>query len=125
MSKLRPREYIFSITNSGTDKLIMFLGIPIRIDRSRYYKKICAEMPVDDNKIVIDNFNGGSYGCNPKYITEELLTRNKNYDIVWLVKSVKKETEKGNFPEGIRLVGYGTKQGLKELASAKLWSDLF
>ena len=123
MSKLRPREYIFSITNSGTNKLIMFLGIPIRIDRSGYYKKICAEMPIDNNKIVIDNFNGGSYGCNPKYITEELLKRNRNYDIVWLVKSVKKETEKENFPDGIRLVGYGTKQGLKELASAKLWID--
>lgn len=123
MSKLRPREYIFSLTNSGTDKLIMFLGIPIRIDRSRYYKKFCHDIPIDENKIVIDNFNGGSYGCNPKYITEELLKRNKNYDIVWLVKSVKKETEKGNFPEGIRLVGYGTKQGLKELASAKLWID--
>lgn len=123
MPKLRPWEYIFSLTNSGTDKLIMFLGIPIRIDRSGYYKKFCEELPIDGNKIVIDNFNGGSYGCNPKYITEELLRRNKNYDIVWLVKSVKKETEKGYFPEGIRLVGYGTKQGLKELASAKLWID--
>ena len=123
MAKLRPLEYIFSMTNSGTDKLIVFLGIPIRIDRSRYYKKFCAQMPIEENKIVIDNFNGGSYGCNPKYITEELLKRNKNYDIVWLVKSVKNETQKGYFPQGIRLVGYGTKQALKELASAKLWID--
>ena len=123
MSKLRFRERIFSITNSGTDKLIMILGIPIRIDRSGYYKKICAEMPIYNNKIVIDNFNGGSYGCNPKYITEELLKRNKNYDIVWLVRSVKKEQAKGIFPENVRLVGYETKQGLKELASAKLWID--
>ena len=123
MPKLRPQEYIFSLTNSGKDKLIMFLGIPIRIDRTKYYKKFCEEMPIDNNKIVIDNFNGGSYGCNPKYITEELIRRNKKYDIVWLVKSVKKETEKGYFPKEIRLVGYGTKQALKELASAKLWID--
>lgn len=123
MAKLRPWEYIFSLTNSGTDKLIMFLGIPIRIDRSGYYKKFCQEIEIDNNKIVIDNFNGGSYGCNPKYITEELLRRNKNYDIVWLVRSVKFETQKGYFPERIRLVGYGTKQALKELASAKLWID--
>ena len=123
MPKLRFWEKIFSLTNSGTDKLIMFLGIPIRIDRSGYYKKFCAEIPIEENKIVFDNFNGGSYGCNPKYITEELLRRNKNYDIVWLVRSVKKETEKNVFPQGIRLVGYGTKQGLKELASAKLWVD--
>jgi len=123
MPKLRPIEYIFSLTNSGTDKLIMFLGIPIRIDRSKYYREFCAELPVENNKIVIDNFNGGSYGCNPKYITEELLKRNKNYDIVWLVKSVKNELQKGYFPNEIRLVGYGTKQALKELASAKLWID--
>lgn len=123
MPKLRPLEYIFSMTNSGTDKLIMILGIPIRIDRSAYYKKFCANIAIEDNKIVIDNFNGGSYGCNPKYITEELLKRDKNYDIVWLVKSVKNEIEKGYFPAGIRLVGYGTKQALKELASAKLWID--
>ena len=68
MPKLRPLEKIFSLTNSGTDKLIMFLGIPIRINRSKYYKKFCKEIPVENNKIVIDNFNGGSYGCNPKYI---------------------------------------------------------
>lgn len=123
MAKLRPREYLFSLTNSGTDKLIMFLGIPIRIDRSGYYKKFCADMPIDPKKIVIDNFNGGSYGCNPKYITEELLKRNKNYDIVWLVRNVKKEEESGCFPKGVRLVGYGTKLALKELAGAKLWID--
>ncbi|MBR1460044.1 CDP-glycerol glycerophosphotransferase family protein [bacterium] len=123
MAKLRPREYIFSITNSGTDKLIMFLGIPIRIDMSKYYKKFCRELEVDNNKIVIENFNGGSYGCNPKYITEEIIRRNLPYDIVWLVRNVKKETNKGIFPANVRLVGYGTKIGLKELASAKLWID--
>ena len=123
MSKLRPLEYIFSLTNSGTDKLIMFLGIPIRIDQTKYYKKFCQELEIDNNKIVIENFNGNSYGCNPKYITEEILRRKLPYDIVWLVRSVKKEEEKNVFPPNVRLVGYGTKQGLKELASAKLWID--
>ena len=121
MPKLRPLEKIFSLTNSGTDKLITILGIPIRINRSGYYKKFCAEIPVEQNKIVFDNFNGGSYGCNPKYIAQEILRRNLPYDLVWLVKNVKKETQKANFPENIRLVGYGTKVALKELASAKLW----
>lgn len=121
MPKLRFREKIFSLTNSGTDKLIMFLGIPIRIDRSGYYKKFCAEIPLENNKIVFDNFNGGSYGCNPKYIAEEILKRNLPYEIVWLVKNVKKETNKGVFPPNIKLVGYGTKIALRELAGAKLW----
>ncbi len=123
MPKLRFRERIFSLTNSGTDKLIMFLGIPIRIDRSKYYKKFCSEMPINRNKIVFDNFNGGSYGCNPKYIAQEILKRKLPYELVWLVKSVKQEELKEEFPPEIKLVGYGTKQALKELASAKLWID--
>lgn len=123
MPKLRFRERIFSLTNSGTDKLIMFLGIPIRIDRSKYYKKFCEEISINNNKIVFDNFNGGSFGCNPKYIAQEILRRNLPYELVWLVKSVKKETAKGIFPPEIKLVGYGTKQALKELAGAKLWID--
>ena len=123
MVKLRPLEYIFSLTNSGTDKLIMFLGLPIRINRSGYYKKFCKETKIDNNKIVIENFNGNSYGCNPKYITEEINRRGLKYDIVWLVRSVKKETEKNVFPPNVRLVGYGTKLALQELSSAKLWID--
>ena len=121
MPKLRFREKIFSLTNSGTDKLITILGIPIRINRAGYYKKFCAEIPIQNNKIVFCNFNGNSYGCNPKYIAQEIIKRNLPYDLVWLVKNVKKETNKCVFPPQIRLVGFGTKTGLKELASAKLW----
>ena len=123
MSKLRPLEYIFSMTNSGTDKLIMFLGIPIRIDRSGYYREFCQHLPIEKNKIVFSNFNGASYGCNPKYITEEIIRRKLPYDIVWLVRSVEKEQAKNVFPPQVRLVGYGTKLALKELASAKIWVD--
>ena len=123
MSKLRPLEYIFSITNTGVYKQIMILGILIKFDRSRYYKKFCAQLPIEQNKIVFCNFNGNSYGCNPKYIAQEIIKRNLNYDLVWLVKSVENETNAGNFPPNIRLVGYGTKLALKELASAKLWID--
>ncbi len=121
MAKLRPLERIFSITNSGTDKLIMFLGIPIRIDQSKYYKEICDSMPIDNNKIVFSNFNGNGYGCNPKYIAEEIIKQNLPYDLVWLVKNVSKEEK--NFPKNIRLVGYNTKSALEELAGAKLWID--
>lgn len=123
MAKLRPLERIFSITNSGTDKLIMFLGIPIRIDQTKHYREICDSMPVDNNKIVFSNFNGNGYGCNPKYIAEEIIKQNLPYDLVWIVKNVKKELENNIFPEKIRLVGYNTKTALEELASAKLWID--
>lgn len=123
MVKLRPLEYLFSITNSGTDKLIMILGIPIRIGRAKHFQKICRQLEVNNNKIVFCNFNGNSYGCNPKYITEEIIRQNLPYEIVWLVKNVSEEKEKNVFPSRIRLVGYSTKLVLNELATAKIWID--
>ncbi len=123
MVKLRPREYIFSLTNSGTNKVITILGFKIKLDRTAYYKKFCAELPVEENKIVFCNFNGGSYGCNPKYIAQEIIRRKLPYNLVWLVNSVEKEVAKNYFPPEIKLVGYGTKGALCELASAKLWID--
>ncbi len=123
MAKLTFAQHIFSITNSGSDKLITILGIPIRIDRSGYYKKFCQDLEIDNNKIVFCNFNGASYGCNPKYIAREILKRKLPYELVWLTRDVETETKNKNFPAEIKLVGYDTKQGLKELAQAKLWID--
>lgn len=67
-----------------------------------YY--ICRIFPVDREKIVMWTFEGkGGYGCNPKYIAEEILKRNKegkaDYKIVWLVNDLDK-----TFPPGIKKV---------------------
>ena len=123
MVKLRPLERIFSITNSGTNKLVMLFGIPIKIDRTKFYRNLCLKSQIDNNKIVIDNFEGNSYGCNPKYIVEEIIKRKLPYELVWLVKSVSLEFEKGAFPEQVRLVPIYKKDAFVELATAKLWID--
>ena len=101
MTKLRPLERIFSITNSGTDKLVMLFGIPIKIDRTKYFKN----KPIDDNKIVMDNYMGKGYGCNSKYVAEKLLDLYPDkFDIVWVVSD--KEKEISEFPIGIRTGKY-------------------
>ena len=41
---------------------------------------------VDGKKIVFLNFHGNGYGCNPKYIARELLSRRQDFTVVWLVK---------------------------------------
>ncbi len=123
MTKLSPLERIFSITNSGTNKLVMLFGIPIKIDRTKFYRNLCLKSQIDNNKIVIDNFEGNSYGCNPKYIVEEIIKRKLPYELVWLVKSVSSEFEKGAFPEQVRLVPIYKKDAFVELATAKLWID--
>lgn len=83
------------------------------------WKFFCV-LPVKNNKIVFDSYGGRGYGCDPKYITEELLSREEELDMVWLVQG--KGTE---LPEGVRLVKYGGVRALYELATAKVWVDNF
>ncbi|MBD5401522.1 CDP-glycerol--poly(glycerophosphate) glycerophosphotransferase [bacterium] len=119
MSELNLLEKIFSITNNGTDKLIMFCGIPIRFDRTGYYRKVCKKLPVQKNKIIFNNFQGSLYGCNPKYVAEEIIKRNLPYELYWLCKGID-NIDTSCFPEQIRLTPFKKKQGLKDLASAKI-----
>lgn len=77
-----------------------------------------AILPVKKNKIVFDNFGGRGYGCDPKYIAEELLKRKEPLDLVWLTKDIECE-----LPDGIRPVRYGSMRAMYELATAKVWID--
>lgn len=71
--------------------------------------------PVQENKVLFINFNGKGFGCNPKYIAKELLARQKGFDLVWLVSNMDEP-----FPEGIRKVRFQSRQGLYEVATAKV-----
>lgn len=77
--------------------------------------------PIKKNKIVVCNYFGKGYGDNGKYIINEILNQKLNYDVVWLLK--KELINKSNFPDGIRIVEYGSIKGLYELATAKVWID--
>lgn len=74
--------------------------------------------PIQKNKVVFCNYNGKGYGCNPKYIAEELIKRHPNWDYVWLMKN---STE--SMPKEIRIVDYNSNQSIYELATAKIWVD--
>lgn len=54
----------------------------------RFLYFIFRFLPVQKNKIVLWSFNN-KYGCNPKYIAEELLKNKEAYKIVWLSKRAK------------------------------------
>ena len=75
-------------------------------------------LPVKNNKIVFDNFGGRGYGCDPKYIAEELLMSKRDLDLVWLTQDVHTA-----LPNGIRPVWYGGVRAIYELATAKVWVD--
>jgi len=81
-----------------------------------YY--IFRVFPVQKNKIVFCNYVGKGYGCNPKYIAEELLKRRKDLDLVWMTKNTALA-----FPDEVRTVEWESFRAVYELATAKVWVD--
>lgn len=82
----------------------------------------CSIFPIKKNKIVFSAFEGGGYGCNPKYIARELIKRmhksNKNYEFIWLVNDINKK-----FPPEIRAVKNNLLNRAYHLSTAKVWID--
>lgn len=104
------------------DKRIYQLkGTPLKISRSltNKFQKKYGNLPIEAKKIVIDNYMGSGYGCNPKYVTEQLLSGGKDYDIVWTVKNA--ASRKEEFPKGVRLVEYLSEDAMREYATAAIW----
>lgn len=70
-------------------------------------------------KIVAVSFYGRGYGDSGKYIFDELHSRNKRFDLVWLAK----DPTKANVPKYVRVVKYNSLRAIYELATAKVWID--
>lgn len=78
-------------------------------------------VPIQNKKIVVSNYKGKGYGDNGKYIVEEIIKQELDYDIVWLLK--RNLVGKVELPSQVRVVEYGTYKCLYELATAKIWID--
>lgn len=78
--------------------------------------------PIKKGKIVFTTFEGdGGFCCNPRYIAEELLRRDKekqNYEMIWLVNNMERK-----FPEGIRKVKNTFLNRAYHLVTAQVWVD--
>ena len=117
--KLSFTQKLFSIYNEDKYKIIRLFGLKFKIDfLTPYIKKIRKKFGINKNKIVFVNYLGSGYGCNPKYITEELLNRKLPYEIVWL-----SNVPTSTFPNGVRVVPYKNKKALFELLTSKVWVD--
>lgn len=64
-----------------------------------------------------------NYTCNPKYIAEELLKHNHDYDLVLAVGKKNYKAVRLTCPEQIRLVKRNTFQFFYEVATSKVWID--
>ncbi len=93
-------------------------NLPLRTEEDYIYdyaKKCVATYPVQNNKIIFCGM--GIYSDHCKYITEQLLSMNKNFDIVWIMNKPSVEV-----PKGVRTVYEGKwKQYIYEIETAKVW----
>lgn len=86
----------------------------------KYVGFIFKIFPIKKNRILFSNFFGKGYGDNPKYLADELLSRNiENLELVWLVKEKNYE----EIPSEIKQVKRGTLKELYYLATSKIWID--
>lgn len=80
---------------------------------------LCRIFPIRRNRISVCTFEGkGGFGCNPKYIVEELHRRNSEYEFVWFVSDMKKE-----FPDYIKKVPNTLLSRAYWLSTSKIWID--
>ena len=80
------------------------------------YKRFLYRLPLQNNKIVMDNYEGRAYGESPKYVAEELLKRDPRYRIIWLTFNTDSP-----FPKGITPVYKDSFRAYYECATAKAW----
>lgn len=80
---------------------------------------LCRVFPIKKNRISVCTFEGkGGFGCNPKYIVEELHRRNPEYEFIWFVNDMDKE-----FPDYIKKVPNDLKNRAYWLSTSKIWID--
>lgn len=79
----------------------------------------CRIFPIRKKRISVCTFEGkGGFGCNPKYIVEELHKRNPGYEFIWFVNDMQKE-----FPSYIKKVPNTLLSRAYWLSTSKIWID--
>ncbi|MBE5865485.1 MAG: hypothetical protein E7292_04610 [Lachnospiraceae bacterium] len=80
---------------------------------------VCSVFPIRKNLVSVCTFEGkGGFGCNPKYIVEELHRRNPEYKFVWFVNDMSKQ-----FPDYIKKVPNTLWSRAYWLSVSKVWID--
>ena len=83
----------------------------------------CKKVEVVPNRLFFTTFNG-TYNCNQKYITKEIVKQNLPVEIYWgVTKDQIKKRKKDGIPDEVILVEKYSFDYFKALASSKFWFD--
>lgn len=80
---------------------------------------LCSFIPIKKNRVAVCTFEGkGGFGCNPRYIVEELNKRKEKCEFIWFVNDMSKE-----FPDYIKKVPNTLWSRAYWLSTSKVWID--
>lgn len=97
---------------------IVYRKIKAAVRSTAFY--LCRIFPIDRNLICVCTFEGkGGFGCNPKYIVQELHKERPDLKFVWLVNRVGEH----EFPDYIRQVPNSFWSSAYYLTRSKVWID--
>lgn len=83
-------------------------------------KQAADRYQTESDRIYVASYDG-RYGCNPKYIVEEILRRKLPLKVVWGVPDDGRYRD--TFPEQVDVVLQGSDDMYREMARAKFWID--
>lgn len=86
----------------------------------RAFWHFCKIFPIKKKKAVVMSYYGRGYSDNPKFIVEEMLRQNLDYEIFWVVKNTKIDN---HLPDGVRTVRLDSLAYVYHMTTAGLWID--
>ena len=110
-------DYVPKIRNRAEGRYIRKRKIKAFFNSLCFY--VCRIFPIDNNLISVCTFEGrGGFGCNPKYIIQELQKEKADSKIVWLVNDMDRE-----FPDYIKKVPNTLISRAYWLSRSRVWID--
>ncbi len=80
--------------------------------------QFCALLPVQKQKIVFSNFNGGGFGDNSRYVAEECIRRKIPHKLFWIC-----ERPGCTFPPELTVIRPNTLRFVYHMSTSGFWVD--
>lgn len=122
ISKLKTNSFIEKncVIDQKINKIIKILKKIIK----KIYRIIAVMIfnlfPIKKDRIIISSYYGKGYGDSGKYIVEELIKKNKNYDIYWMIEN---DNLKQSLPKYVKPVKKDSLKYFYTVCTSKVWID--
>ncbi|MBE5910637.1 CDP-glycerol glycerophosphotransferase family protein [Pseudobutyrivibrio sp.] len=89
-----------------TNDNVIFIDNKYLMGTEDAIREICNEIPIDNNRILFNSFDGEGYGCNCKYIAEYIRIHMPKMKMGWCIKNI----DDNSLPNEITPIQVNTKE---------------